>query len=88
MTRFMLIALFLLAPVLPLTASEPVPAGSLALSKTAASPAVAPEAKKKAKKAKKVKQAKKVYVCPMHPEVTSDKPGSCPKCHMDLVEKK
>ena len=24
------------------------------------------------------------YVCPMHPEVTSDKPGMCPKCHMAL----
>ena len=25
------------------------------------------------------------YVCPMHPEVTSDEPGSCPRCGMDLV---
>ncbi len=25
------------------------------------------------------------YVCPMHPEVTSDEPGSCPKCGMTLV---
>lgn len=25
------------------------------------------------------------YVCPMHPEVTSHEPGSCPKCHMKLV---
>jgi Cu+-exporting ATPase len=24
------------------------------------------------------------YTCPMHPEVRSDKPGSCPKCGMDL----
>lgn len=24
------------------------------------------------------------YACPMHPEVTSDKPGMCPKCHMAL----
>lgn len=27
------------------------------------------------------------YTCPMHPEITSDKPGSCPKCGMDLVQK-
>ena len=27
------------------------------------------------------------YTCPMHPEVTSDSPGSCPKCGMDLVPK-
>jgi transcription initiation factor IIE alpha subunit len=25
-----------------------------------------------------------VYTCPMHPDVTSDKPGKCPKCGMDL----
>src|SRR6185436_13672530 len=25
------------------------------------------------------------YTCPMHPEVRSPKPGSCPKCGMALV---
>jgi Cu(I)/Ag(I) efflux system membrane fusion protein len=25
------------------------------------------------------------YICPMHPAVTADKPGSCPICGMDLV---
>ncbi len=29
-----------------------------------------------------------VYVCPMHPEVTSSSPGVCPKCNMNLVPKK
>jgi len=33
-------------------------------------------------------QMAKTYVCPMHPEVTSDKPGECPKCSMTMVEKK
>ena len=28
--------------------------------------------------------AKTEYVCPMHPEVVSDRPGSCPKCGMAL----
>jgi hypothetical protein len=43
-------------------------------------------------KSKKTKSKKHTmamtYVCPMHSEVTSDKPGKCPKCGMDLVEKK
>lgn len=26
----------------------------------------------------------KIYICPMHPEVISDKPGKCPKCGMKL----
>jgi hypothetical protein len=28
------------------------------------------------------------YTCPMHSDVKSSKPGSCPKCKMDLVEVK
>jgi predicted RNA-binding Zn-ribbon protein involved in translation (DUF1610 family) len=32
--------------------------------------------------------SKKEYVCPMHADVTSDKPGECPKCGMALVEQK
>ncbi|MBN8718665.1 MAG: hypothetical protein J0H85_04415 [Sediminibacterium magnilacihabitans] len=26
-----------------------------------------------------------LYACPMHPDVTSDKPGKCAKCGMDLT---
>ena len=32
------------------------------------------------------KPAKKLWVCPMHPEVIQDHPGMCPICGMDLVE--
>lgn len=28
------------------------------------------------------------YICPMHPEVRSDKPGHCPECGMNLVPEK
>jgi hypothetical protein len=28
------------------------------------------------------------YTCPMHPDVTSEKPGQCPKCGMNLVPNK
>jgi Cu(I)/Ag(I) efflux system membrane fusion protein len=28
------------------------------------------------------------YVCPMHPQIVKDEPGSCPICGMDLVEKR
>jgi len=27
------------------------------------------------------------YTCTMHPEVHSDKPGNCPKCGMELIQK-
>lgn len=33
-------------------------------------------------------EAAAVYVCPMHPEVTSNGPGRCPKCGMALVERR
>ncbi len=29
----------------------------------------------------------KSYYCPMHPEVTQDKAGKCPKCEMNLEKK-
>jgi len=30
-------------------------------------------------------QLQQNYTCPMHPEIVQDKPGSCPKCGMNLV---
>lgn len=32
-------------------------------------------------------EASALYACPMHPEVTSDQPGKCPKCGMTLVKR-
>lgn len=33
-------------------------------------------------------EEKDIYTCPMHPEVKTDKPGTCPKCGMNLIPKK
>lgn len=35
----------------------------------------------------KMKTGETFYQCPMHPEAISDKPGSCPKCGMDMEKK-
>jgi len=45
-------------------------------------PSVQPE-----KKVVSSAKAQTTYTCPMHPEIVSEKPGKCPKCGMDLVEK-
>jgi len=37
---------------------------------------------------KTVNQQTAKYTCPHHPDVIKDQPGKCPKCGMDLVEKK
>ncbi len=34
------------------------------------------------------KEGAKIYACPMHHEITSDKPGKCSKCGMELKEQK
>lgn len=34
----------------------------------------------------KAQHVKALYHCPMHAEVTSNKPGTCPKCSMELVK--
>jgi membrane fusion protein, copper/silver efflux system len=35
----------------------------------------------------KASAAKEMYTCPMHPQITSDKPGKCSICNMNLVKK-
>jgi Cu(I)/Ag(I) efflux system membrane fusion protein len=52
----------------------------------AAVPGAAPAASAPAAPTPKPKpKAQAAYVCPMHPEVTSDKPSTCPLCGMDLA---
>lgn len=46
-----------------------------------------PEQKKDAGDSTKNHKIAKQYTCTMHPDVIKDKPGTCPKCGMDLVEK-
>ena len=41
---------------------------------------------KKTNKAK-TDTVSKIYTCPMHPAVLSNKPGKCPECGMALIEK-
>ncbi|GAB2814566.1 heavy metal-binding domain-containing protein [Ferruginibacter profundus] len=44
--------------------------------------------KNKMHKADTTMAAKAKYCCSMHPEVTSNKPGKCTKCGMDLTKSK
>ena len=37
--------------------------------------------------AKDAEETTAIYVCPMHPEVTSATPGKCPKCGMTLIQR-
>jgi hypothetical protein len=62
--------------VLPATACNREPAGSTPTPQ-APSVAAAPQAPPPQAKAA-------LYKCPMHPEITSDKPGKCSVCGMNL----
>jgi hypothetical protein len=42
---------------------------------------------KKDAKATEAAKPKGKYYCTMHPDITSDKPGTCSKCGMDLAER-
>jgi hypothetical protein len=57
----------------------------MATSSMAPTPMATPAMKARKKKAKKAAM-KTVWVCPMG-DYTSDKPGKCPNCQMDLVKK-
>ncbi|HKO57339.1 MAG TPA: heavy metal-binding domain-containing protein [Thermoanaerobaculia bacterium] len=61
----------------------PAPESMAEASKSAPAHEAAPEAHIHQQEAEEA-----LYVCPMHPEVTSNEPGKCPKCGMTLVRKK
>jgi len=65
------------------TMGTTAPAGDNA---AAASPAAQAPAKTASADPAPAGDGKKVWTCPMHPDVVSDQPGICPKCGMELVE--
>jgi hypothetical protein len=69
-----------LDPSNPAASESPPPViTSLARSEAPARAVASPAGEKPAN------QDPTIYTCSMHPEVTADKPGRCPKCGMDLV---
>lgn len=65
-------------PANPNAPAAPQPPQAFTLLKLAGPPHRAPAATAPAS------HSNGAYVCPMHPEVTSNKPGTCPKCKMEL----
>ena len=80
----------LLAPILTLILAVIPPAtwrsaGTQASQiKAPASPGAPPQAARQAPPAP-TSDDETAYMCPMHPDLTSDKPGTCPRCSMNLV---
>jgi hypothetical protein len=74
-------------PANPAAAQAPVPPRSetLAIERTGRREAGAPSAA--AAEHHHEHGAAAIYTCPHHPEVQSDRPGECPKCHMKLRPK-
>jgi len=88
MKKLFLLALLSFLPFSSLLAdASPTAQASSATAAAASKPALVKKAHKP-KKAKPAQATLKTYVCPMHPDVISHHPGRCPKCGMDLVEKK
>jgi len=69
---------------------EPSPAQPPAASGSSASAPIDTAARTSAASGKvaAVRAGQKLYTCPMDTDVVSATPGTCPKCGMDLVEKK
>ena len=51
-------------------------------------PPTAPAAPARSEQREQPAGTAELYACPMHPEVTSNAPGKCPKCGMALVQQK
>lgn len=74
-------------PLSPLLMSQPEPAAPSPAA--GASPPAGHVGHSEAKPAEEnATAAPGPYACPMHPKVTSDKPGTCPLCGMSLVRPK
>ncbi len=67
--------------------SAVVVAGRLALVAIAAAAAVTGLVIRARSALPALHELRQIYVCPMHPDVTSESPGDCPICHMALVPK-